>query len=196
MTGQGPPAQDQDPDDPSQYGEGSLNTGVPASSPPGPSPWGDDGPWAPPDPGRAERGQPAPERFAPPDPAAVSGPPWPRLVAEGGYQAPPMLRWPIAVVLVAAVAGIVYLVAFSSSSGAADLTTSHRDAVAAAFLPDLDGTATATYGPGEVQAEDAPGSSSSRAWAITVAAVADASSATGSRGSVGSDRVPRNVSDT
>jgi hypothetical protein len=54
----------------------------------------------------------AEERFAPPDPAAVAGPPWPSLVAGPGYRPPPMLRWPVVVVLVAAVVGIVLLAAF------------------------------------------------------------------------------------
>ena len=40
----------------------------------------------------------------PPDPAAATGPPWPRLVAAGcGYTPPRLLRWPV-------VLGIVLLV--------------------------------------------------------------------------------------
>lgn len=38
---------------------------------------------------------------APPDPAAVTGPPWPRLVAaEGTYTPPRLIRWPIVVGIV------------------------------------------------------------------------------------------------
>src|SRR5215468_11257209 len=48
------------------------------------------GTWTPPSP-------PA----APPDPATVTGPPWPRLVAAGkGYTPPRLIRWPIVVGIV------------------------------------------------------------------------------------------------
>lgn len=47
----------------------------------------DQGAWAPPGP---------PD--APPDPAAITGPPWPRLVAaDGAYTPPRLARWPIVV---------------------------------------------------------------------------------------------------
>jgi hypothetical protein len=133
MTGQGPPASERDPDPASERDpdpaserdphadsppdEEPLNTGIPASTPPGPSLWGDDVPWTAPGPTDTDPAAAGEERFAPPDPAAVAGPPWPRLVARPGYQPPPMLRWPIAVVMVAAIAAIVYLAAFGSGSG-------------------------------------------------------------------------------
>jgi hypothetical protein len=52
--------------------------------------------------------------FGPADPAAVSGPPWPVLVARGPYQPPRFIIWPIFVAVGAAVACIVLFTVFSS----------------------------------------------------------------------------------
>jgi hypothetical protein len=81
----------------------TINTGLPASLPPGV--WPGEGPagrsasglWA--DPFGA--GTPGPE-YHPYDPAL--GPPWPALVAPTGYVPPRLIRWPI-------YAGLVILIA-------------------------------------------------------------------------------------
>ena len=92
------------------------NTGLPASTP-----YSEDR-WAPPGPPASGPAQQW-ERpvFAPPDPAAVGGPPWPALVAVGHYTPPRMIRWPIVVGLVVLIGVIVPLVAVSGSG-----TLSHR----------------------------------------------------------------------
>jgi len=74
--------------------------------------WGDNLEWSAPEASGPEPSAAAEERFAPPDPAAVAGPPWPRLVAGPGYRPPPMLRWPVVVALVAVVAVIILVAAF------------------------------------------------------------------------------------
>jgi hypothetical protein len=88
-----------------------LNTGVPASLPPGSSPWEDDPDLLPRAP--AAGGGDRPE-WGPPDPAAVSGPPWPVLVASGPYTPPDLLRWPVAVGVAAV---LVYLLSVIISGG-------------------------------------------------------------------------------
>ncbi|MGH9057314.1 MAG: hypothetical protein ACRDYY_15865, partial [Acidimicrobiales bacterium] len=80
------------------------NTGLPAS---GPTAWGT---WGGGQPGPTPTPGPYGGRFAPPDPAAVSGPPWPTLVATPSYARPRLIRWPIVVglvILAAAVASIL-----------------------------------------------------------------------------------------
>src|ERR1700752_1643551 len=77
------------------------NIGTPASTP-----YSEDR-WAPPSPGNGQdsnREQGNRPAFAPPDPAAVSGPPWPDLVAVGHYTPPRMIRWPIGVGLTVLIA--------------------------------------------------------------------------------------------
>jgi len=94
------------------------NTGLPASTP-----YSEDR-WAPP--GHGPPGSGAAEQwerpvFAPPDPAAVNGPPWPALVAVGHYIPPRMIRWPIVLGL-AVLIGVIVPVVVVSGSG----TLSHR----------------------------------------------------------------------
>jgi hypothetical protein len=90
----------------------AINTGGPASVPPGSAPWE-------PYPDQLARARSLPSTPRPqwgdPDPAAVSGPPWPILVAAGGYTPPRLIRWPIVAGLAALV---VYLVVFFALSGA------------------------------------------------------------------------------
>ena len=83
------------------------------------------GPWG------SHPGIGAPEfGSAPPDPAAVSGPPWPELIAVGPYAPPRMIRWPIVGGLVLVVVYVIIIVIASSST-----SISH-----AAWLADHDGT--------------------------------------------------------
>lgn len=114
------------PDRPPTGGE-PLNTGVPASMPAGSAPWD-------PDPGSAPRpGYQPPQHpgFGPPDPAAVSGPPWPVLVASGPYTPPPLVRWPpaIGVALFAVYLGLA-IVAGTFSLNFGGSTVSHAAWVA------------------------------------------------------------------
>jgi hypothetical protein len=78
-------------------------------------------PWADDSNGRPRYTYPAPPQhpgWAPPDPAAVSGPPWPALIATGEYSPPPLLRWPIAAGILLFAAYVVLLIsgAFSTTS--------------------------------------------------------------------------------
>ena len=102
------------------------NTGLPASAPFREGPW--DPPrargehWAQPGQQWAEPGQQrARQAFAPPDPAAVGGPPWPALIAVGHFVPPRMIRWPIVVGFLALAVAIVVAIAVSGSN-----TISHR----------------------------------------------------------------------
>lgn len=97
--------------EPGQLGQPGQGWGEPRAQwgqPPGPQEqqaqqWGQPEPYA----------RPA---FGPPDPAAVSGPPWPVLVAVGHYVPPRMIRWPIIVGFLAIAAWIGIIVAVSGSS--------------------------------------------------------------------------------
>lgn len=61
-------------------------------------------------------GVPAGEPGAPPDPAAVTGPPWPRLVAaEGAYTPPKLARWPIVVGILLFAGWVAALVAIPAT---------------------------------------------------------------------------------
>ena len=95
------------------------NIGVPASTPLS------HGPWDPPPVQGQHWAQTAHQRprpgYAPPDPAAVGGPPWPALVAVGHYVPPRMIRWPIVVGFLALAVAVLIPVAISGSS-----TVSHR----------------------------------------------------------------------
>jgi hypothetical protein len=55
---------------------------------------------------------------APPDPAAVSGPPWPALIATDAYAPPRLLRWPVAagILLFATYVVVLISAAFSTTS--------------------------------------------------------------------------------
>jgi hypothetical protein len=92
----------------------TFNTGVPASLPATPPGWNVDYPDQP---GPGIEYPPVRSRspgywgFAPADPAAVSGPPWPPLIAPPGYTPPRLISWPIFVGLGAAVAAVVLAVA-------------------------------------------------------------------------------------
>jgi hypothetical protein len=55
-------------------------------------------------------------RFAPPDPAAVAGPPWPVLVAVGSYSPPRMIRWPVVAALAAVVVWVLLIIVATSST--------------------------------------------------------------------------------
>ena len=117
-------------DEPAQQPE---SAGLPEPSPPtvpapGAPPAGAEvpaGAWAPAevlDPARAE-GAIAPTDQdagappgAPPDPAAITGPPWPRLVAaEGTYTPPRLARWPIVVGVLLFAGWVAALVATSAA---------------------------------------------------------------------------------
>lgn len=110
--------------------QGETGWGQEAGTPPAGAPAGGwssapTGPWgsasATPQPGYG---------FAAPDPAAVSGPPWPELVAVGSYKPPRMIRWPIVGGFVLLVVFVVVLVIAGSST-----SVSH-----AAWLADHEGT--------------------------------------------------------
>ena len=91
-----------------QVGSGPLNTGVPAAAP-----WDVD-PNGPPR--HIYPAQPPHPGWVPPDPAAVSGPPWPVLIADGEYTPPPLLRWPIAAGILVFAAYVVLLVSGTFST--------------------------------------------------------------------------------
>lgn len=66
----------------------------------------------------------------PPDPAAASGPPWPRLVATGGGYTPPrLLRWPV-------VLGTVLFVGWIAATVSLRIPLASLPSPAAAALPD------------------------------------------------------------
>lgn len=93
-----------------------INAGVPASMPPGMAR------WASPPGGRSpytDYPRSTSPTWAPPDPAAVSGPPWPRLVASSPYQPPHLIRWPVVVALLAVAALIGALIAITAGGSSA-----------------------------------------------------------------------------
>lgn len=103
----------------------ALNTGMPASAPPGSSPWEAD-------PNQSPRYGAVRSQFpgwAPPDPAAVSGPPWPALVASGSYTPPPFIRWPIVAGVAALLVVIVVLVAQLSAPSRSTWLGRHQSTI-------------------------------------------------------------------
>ncbi|HVA76197.1 MAG TPA: hypothetical protein VNF71_16715 [Acidimicrobiales bacterium] len=103
------------------WGAGASEAGPGSGAPAGGWSSAPSGPWG---------GGSAGPGFAPPDPAAVAGPPWPELIAVGPYTPPRMIRWPIIGGLVLVVVYVVVIVIFSSST-----SISH-----AAWLADHEGT--------------------------------------------------------
>jgi hypothetical protein len=106
------------------------NTGLPASAPYSKGEWGPPsgpGQWEPAPPPSGSTAETSPwgksgehygrPAFAPPDPAAVGGPPWPALVAVGHYVPPRMIRWPVVAgfLLVAVCIGIILSISGSST---------------------------------------------------------------------------------
>jgi hypothetical protein len=90
-----------------------INAGVPASNPPTAAQWGPAAEERPSYPDYPRSETPV---WAPPDPAGVTGPPWPALVAASPYQPPRLIRWPLVVglALLAAWVGVV----LAASAGA------------------------------------------------------------------------------
>ena len=113
----GPPAEWRRPPPPRPGTERmplSINTGLPASLPASPPGWEAGYPDLPP-----ESAYPSRRRspgFAPADPAAVSGPPWPVLVASAGYAPPRLITWPIFAGCGLLVAYIVAAIALAANS--------------------------------------------------------------------------------
>lgn len=81
--------------------------------------------------------------FAPPDPAAVKGPPWPELIAVGPYTPRPMIRWPIigGLVLVVVYVVIVLIATNSTSLSQAAWLHAHQGTIDA-FTRDQQNLAT------------------------------------------------------
>jgi hypothetical protein len=97
-------------DDP---GDAPLNTGGPASIPYGASPW-DSPPQLYAAPGAPAAGHP---QWGPPDPAAVSGPPWPALLGSEAYTPPRLIRWPIVASLAAVAVYLLVAILSAALSG-------------------------------------------------------------------------------
>jgi hypothetical protein len=99
---------------------GTVNTGGPAAVPSGISWW---------EPERETRphGDQPPEPYSGPeiqvaDPTVADRPPWPRLVATGAYQPPPLITWPILLGLAAVAVYTVAFLALGASSGPSQQT--------------------------------------------------------------------------
>jgi hypothetical protein len=94
--------------------------------------------WAPPPWGYADQQRPSEDI----DPAAATGPPWPRLVAAGGGYSPPRLvKWPI-------VLGVILLIAQITGSVLQRVNTSNSPSAAPYVLSATDAQFIATF-PGK-----------------------------------------------